>query len=122
MDASRLAQRCAADGEFRLAARYWNGRLRLDLPGGSLGLVFENGASAAGPWADGPGSLALRAPADVWDKLLMPIPPPMFNDIVPAAAFGFVVEGEPETYWQYYPAIRRLIDLVREEWNRDATL
>ena len=56
------------------------------------------------------GALALRAPEELWAKLLAPVPPPMFNDIVPAAAFGFVVDGDPLTYWQYYPAVRRLIE------------
>jgi hypothetical protein len=46
----------------------------------------------------------------------------MLNDIAPAAAFGLTVSGDTETYWQYYPAIQRLVQLLREEWNIDGAL
>ena len=62
---------------------------------------------------DGPGHLGFRGPEDVWRKILAAVPPPFHNDIVPARAFGLVQEGEAETFWQYYPAARRAVDLLR---------
>ena len=37
---------------------------------------------------------------------------------MPARAFGLVVEGDEELFCQYYPAIRRLVDLLRGEGRR----
>lgn len=113
-----LARRAWEDGEFRLAARYWEGSLRLD-PLGEL-LEFAVSAEALTPaaaGAEGARHIGIRAPREVWQALLAPVPPPFFNDIMPARAFGLTLEGEAETFWQYYPAVRRLVDLLREEVN-----
>ncbi|MBI2765782.1 MAG: hypothetical protein HYX53_07710 [Chloroflexi bacterium] len=119
--AARVFRRCRDDGEFRLAARYWTGGVRLHLPGAPVEVALADGVPTAA--SDGPaGLLAFTAPAETWEKLLAPIPPPAFNDIAPAAAAGLAVSGDMETYWQYYPAIRRLVDLVREEWNSHGAL
>jgi hypothetical protein len=117
---ARLAARCAADGEFRLAARYWTGSLRLDLGDTIADLLLTDGAVSAAPAprtavSAGAGHVGVRAPAEVWAKLLAPIPPPFFNDILPAQAFGLVREGDAETFWQYFPAVRRAVELLREE-------
>jgi hypothetical protein len=117
---ARLAARCAADGEFRLAARYWTGSLRLDLSDTVIDLLLTEGLVSAAPTPAvevpaGAGHVGVRAPAEVWDKILTPIPPPFFNDILPAQAFGLVREGDAETFWQYCPAVRRAVELLREE-------
>jgi hypothetical protein len=117
--ATRLANRCAADGEFRLMARYWDGSLRLDLGGEVLSFTVSAGQLRPAPdpvsVPAGRGAIGLSAPTEVWEKILAPVPPPFFNDIMPAQGAGLVREGDPETYWQYYPAVRRLVDLLREE-------
>lgn len=119
--ANRLALRCAADGEFRLAARYWTGSVTIDLAVELLAFSLDNGAIRATS-APAEATIGLSAPTDVWDKVLAPVPPPMFNDIMPARAFGLRVSGDEETLWQYYPAVRRLIDLLREEVANGASL
>ncbi|MGE5596852.1 MAG: hypothetical protein ACM3S1_12575 [Hyphomicrobiales bacterium] len=112
----RLAARAAADGEFRLAARYWDGSLVIDLDGRELAFTIADGRISAGRSGTAMGrDFRLSAPRDVWEKVLAPVPPPFFNDILPASAFGLVIDAEPETVWQYYPAVRRFIDLLREE-------
>ena len=113
----RVRARCEADGEFRLAARFWTGSVRLNLPGGPVLVALEDGAVSNAADSAAEATLTISAPDDVWAKLLSRVPPPMFNDLAPAAAFGLTVDGDLETYWQYYPAVRRLVDLVREEWN-----
>ena len=114
LTSDRIAERCRDDGEFRLAARYWNGSLSIDLDGLRLEFVVVEGAISSCSPVGGP-LVALAAPADVWAKLLAPVPPPRFNDIMPARAFGLRVEGDEETFYQYYPAIRRLVDILRQE-------
>ncbi len=117
--AERLIHRAAADGEFRLCARYWSGSLAIDIGDETLAFLLDNGriAVAHRGAASGPGHIGLAAPRDAWEKILDPVPPPFFNDIMPARTFGLVLTGEDETVWQYYAAVRRLIDLLREEWN-----
>jgi hypothetical protein len=117
----RLAARCAEDGEFRLASRFWDGGVSVDFGDGRVDLALGGGGISAGVAAD-PRSIRLAGPAETWKKVLSPLPPPFFNDIMPARAFGLTVEGDEETFWQYYPAVRRLVDLLREEVNRDAAL
>jgi hypothetical protein len=111
-----LAERWNADGEFRLMARYWDGSFSLDATGETLTFVVEGGVirpAGEGGWA-AYAPIELRAPADVWAKILAPVPPPFFNDIMPARAFGLKVDGPEETFWQYYPAVRRAVELLRE--------
>lgn len=121
---TRLAGRCNSDGEFVLAARYWDGGLRLSIGADALAFTIVGGEimPAAGDAGARSGRIALSGPIGVWDKLLAPTPPPMFNDIMPAVAGGLVIESDGEILWQYYPAVRRLIDLLREEVNRDGTV
>ncbi|MDQ1397440.1 MAG: hypothetical protein QOG64_2699 [Acidimicrobiaceae bacterium] len=120
--AQRLADRCTADGEFRLFARYWNGTLRFELGDDLVLLVLDDGVVSAGDSAGDPdeagqGAITISGPTEVWDKVLAPVPPPFLNDIIPAQAFGLRQLGEPEIFWQYYPAVRRAMDLLRLDRN-----
>jgi pimeloyl-ACP methyl ester carboxylesterase len=112
-----LADWCAGDGEFRLLARHWTGRLVLHCEEERFGLQLADGepSPSQGPdaTANEPGQLSVSAPAEVWRRLLEEIPPPYLNDVMPAQAFGLTFGGHRETQWQYYPALRRLIELLR---------
>jgi hypothetical protein len=116
MIGARWAARCNEDGEFRLASRYWTGSLEVDLGNEVVTLVVLDGEVVLGPQATNPGGgrVAVAAPVEVWEQLLSPYPPPFFNDIVAAQASGLRIRGDTETFWQYYPAIRRAIDLLRD--------
>ncbi|MFQ5381165.1 MAG: hypothetical protein ACE5EF_06040 [Dehalococcoidia bacterium] len=118
----RVANRLATDGEFRLASRYWTGRIILRLPAATISLSLVEGAvSAQDDLRPGP-VLTLSGSGEVWERLLADVPPPGFNDLVPARLQGLEMEGDEETLWQYYPALRRLIDVLREEGVRDAAV
>jgi hypothetical protein len=119
--AQRWLQRCATDGEFRLASRYWDCHLELDLGGQVLSLALANGRVLDGAPPTSASSVRIAAPTSVWEKVLAPIPPPFFQDILPAQAMGLTLQVNEETLWQYYPAIRRAIDLLREETNAHAS-
>jgi len=111
-----LARRCAADGEFLLAARAWSGSIVLSAGTEQVAMVLVDGRPEPGGAQGvgrGPGHLALRAPAETWEQLLSPVPPPYRNDLLPAQAFGLAIEGDRETSWQYFPALRRLVELCR---------
>ena len=115
----RLPELCAADGEFRLLARHWTGVLRLGVGDRHLDLRVRDGApgeivdAPAEPLPDQPGSIGLAASVELWNRILAAVPEPFCNDVVPAQAFGLVRSGSELTFWQYYPAVRRVVELLR---------
>lgn len=110
-----LAAKCAADGEFALAARRWTGGLRLESPDGAIGIRLQDGSCEAGaPAAGGAGVIALSAADDVWGELLAATPKRLCNDIFLLIAAGRMVSaGDAVVYAQYYPAAMRAIELLR---------
>src|SRR3954469_19848960 len=95
-----------------MAARYWTGSVRFDLGDEVITLVFDDGRLVSGEGGDP--QITLTAPVDLWREILKPVPPPFCNDIVPAQGLGLQIGGDPEVFWQYYPAVRRMVDLLRE--------
>src|SRR5258708_5317959 len=77
-----LGARCAADGEFLIAARFWTGGLRLEIGGRALGFAIAGGAPTPDdPVADAPGVITLSGPESVWAQLLAARPPRFANDL-----------------------------------------
>jgi len=110
-----LAARCAADGEFRLAARFWTGGLRLEAPDGAIGVTVEEGHAAPGvPRQGAPGVITLAAAADAWADLLAARPPRLANDVANLIGAGRMsLRADPVLYAQYYPAAMRAVELLR---------
>jgi len=115
--AEQLAKMCNEDGEFRLAARRWHGALRLKIGDEVLGLSMRDGVAAAWTYADlDVPTVVVGGPAAIWEQLLAPRPPRFLNDLAPVAAAGALERtGDELSYWQYYPAIARVIELLRGE-------
>ena len=111
----QLAARCAGDPEFSLCARHWTGALHFDLDQELITLTLRDGVPSATATSDpaGVAHVTVSAPGPVWAEILQPVPPPYFNDVVPAQAFGLQITGDRETSWQYHAAIRRAVDLLR---------
>jgi len=114
---SRVVERANTDGEFRIAARFWRTALRFDLGPESVHFTVDDGViravAPAGPGADCPVSVA--GTRESWERLLAAAP--LWQDLMGAVLRGdFVVTAaDPEAFYAYYPAVRRLVDLVREE-------
>lgn len=117
--AAELARRCAADGEFLLAARYWTGGLRLEIGETVLELRLDDGKPAAGTPSPDAATIGLSGPVELWGKLLAAVPPRFWNDLGPAEGLGIRVTGSRVTYAQYFAAIMRIIELLRPP-NPDA--
>ena len=116
---SDLPDRLNADPEFALAARTWTGCLHFAVGGERVVLRLEDGRAAACGEArepPQPGDVEIRGSQEGWRCLLEAVPRPFFHDVVAAAAHeGFALGGDMPTFYAYYPAIRRLMDLLREE-------
>ena len=113
----RVMERANADGEFRIAARFWRTGLRFDLGPESVQLTVEDGTvreiapSGHGSTCD----VSVSGAIPCWERLLAAAP--LWQDLLGAVLRGdFVVTAtDPEAFYAYYPAVRRLVDLVREE-------
>ena len=109
-----LYQRCLADSEFQMASRYWTGGLRIEIGEALLGLSVEDGHLQAGVPDSGPGVVTISGPAAIWDKVRSDNPPRFLNDINIATGKGGLSRGGDRLiWWQYLPAIQRIVELMR---------
>ena len=114
---SAVRGRANLDGEFARHAKFWNATIRLGVGHRYWRLRLDNGV--VGPVMRGSGGmgvdLSIQAPDADWDALLSAMPPPFYQDLYPATLHhGFDVVGSLTDYAAYYPAIRRLIEIMRE--------
>jgi hypothetical protein len=110
-----LKGRLNADAEFRQAARAWSATLRLDMGDASHRLCIEDGSvtKVAPCTADTACDVFVGASADDWQELLAPVPRPYFQDLFGAQlAHGVRLPADPLAYAAYYPALRRLMQLL----------
>lgn len=110
-----LHRRVNGDPEFALAARSWDATLRLDFETSSWRLRFEGGAlvEIAPCPADAPCDLFIGAGDADWRELLAPVPRPFYQDLFGAGLrHGVRLPGDPLAYAAYYPALRRLMQLL----------
>jgi hypothetical protein len=105
------------DPEFRIAARLWNGAVRLALGEDAHVIRVKDGQIASiVPDAEGAGAwdVSISAPAEDWDRFLDPVPKPFYQDLWGATIHhGFEMTGDLEALLPYYPAMRRLFELMR---------
>ena len=117
-----LADAANLDAEFRIAARLWTTTLRLEV-GEEAHLVRIEDGRVLGviPAGDDPGETRIAAPASEWRELLAPVPRPFYQDLWGALTrHGFTLDGDLERFYPYYPASRRLLELLREARARAA--
>ena len=114
------------DPEFQIAARFWNTVLHVavDDPGtedrGHLIRIRDGRIEDIRPQVSaGPGEawqLSISAPADEWRRFLEPLPRPFYQDLWGASIYhGFRIQGDLEAHlYPYYPALRRMFELLRQ--------
>ena len=120
---SKVQEAANADAEFRRHARFWNATIRLGLGNRKLKLRIENGAVVGiAPWFGAIATdVSIGAAEDDWQALLAAEPRPFYQDLYAAAIHhGFDIVGNTDDYCAYYPALRRLIDLMRAVRNNQA--
>src|SRR5690349_9072394 len=110
----QVVEQANRDGEFRIAARLCNATLRFDLGDRSIALVVRDGAIRAAD-AGSRCDASVSGPTEAWEELLARVPKPLHQDLFGGITLGrFQLEGDADLFYAYYPAIRRLVDLVRE--------
>jgi hypothetical protein len=114
----RLPQAANDDGEFALAARLWDGDVILATPDHAVRLVIVGGkiTEASKASKDATALIRMTGPADGWTKMLQAKPEPFYQDIFGAQLHhGFWIQGAIQDVGPYYPALRRLIELLRQD-------
>jgi pimeloyl-ACP methyl ester carboxylesterase len=107
------AEACAADGEFELAARHWNGGLRLVVGDTELDLRLTEGVVSPGRAETG--VIEFSGDPSVWEKFLAEVPPRFHNDVTAnlSTLSGLNRGGSELVYAQYYGAAMRAVELLR---------
>jgi hypothetical protein len=118
IDGPRIREAANADPEFTIAARFWTGDVRMDVGNAAHALRMKDGRVAAfetltAPPDDTVWDLSIAAPPEAWEQMLQPVPRPFFQDFMAAARHGVVLAGDPASFGPYYPALRRLLEIMR---------
>lgn len=111
-----------ADPEFTYAARFWSTRLRLEIGRTAVAIRILDGsvvAVDAPPRDFEPADLVIRADQDTWDQMMQPLPRPFYQDLWGAMyQHGVAVDGDIDVLCAYYPAVSRIVTLLRDGANR----
>ena len=110
---AQLVERCRADGELKLSARYWTGGLRLVIGCDVVGITITNGDITEGDPGVRDGVITISGPVETWEPMFRTVPPPYFNDINVATSVGLQRTADELLWWQYVPAVQRIIELLR---------
>lgn len=116
-DPTRLSAAFEADPELMRCARFWTGSLHLGVGAKRFALRFEAGRFAGASRSDSapePRDVEVSAADDEWENLLAPVPKPFYQDVFGASLHHPVsLGGDPDTIFAYYPAVRRVIEILR---------
>ena len=113
--ASQWAEICASDGEFTLAARHWNGGLKLTIGDGELALPCAEGKVCPGDDLPSDGVIEFAGSEDTWAKVLAAVPERFYNDLMANQSLGLGITraGDPVVHAQYFAAAMRAVELLR---------
>ena len=109
------------DAEFKLVGRDMTVNMVIEVGGDQrLFKVREGEVRAIGrmvPMTD-PVDLYIKGAYEFWNNLLSPVPPPRFQNLYAAMHAGNCeIAGNSELYNAYFPAINRMINVMRELQN-----
>lgn len=113
-----VRERLRDDAELARSAREWSGALHLVAGRARVALRFADGRlDAVDPSGAEPGArdVVLAAEPGEWAKLLARAPAPFYQDPFGASLHHAVsLGGDLETLFAYYPALRRVLEILRE--------
>jgi hypothetical protein len=124
-DPDRIVVAFNSDPEFQLCARFWDGTLEFGVGERLYTLQMDAGkvtgveVTAHEEFTEdgrrnGSRRVRISAPEHDWEKILQDPAPPFYLDYYSASVHHEVtLDGDAESLWAYYPAIRRTTDLFR---------
>jgi hypothetical protein len=122
----RLKNTLNNDAEFKLAARFMSEDVLLEVDSSRCVIRLRDGVVTEvklNPTADTTGSFSIKATAGSWDKLLQPLPPPFFTGLNAGMIRGNLqITGNLEAVFAYQWAMNRMLDIMRQLQNKQATV
>ena len=118
-----LESTLSRDFEFQHAIRHWTARLRVSVGDQHHRLRIEDGklTELAECKADDACEVFVRAPENEWRALLQATPAPFYQELLFAVAqHGFEINRNPLDYAAYYPALRRVIEVLRTKVSAES--
>jgi pimeloyl-ACP methyl ester carboxylesterase len=115
--AQEWAQSCNEDGEFQQAARHWDGGLCLKVGEQQISLELRDGVADTDIAAGAEDRcITYSGSTEVWQRLLAQTPERFHNDLMANISVegGLKMEGDRVINAQYYAAIMRAVELLRE--------
>lgn len=105
------------DGEFREAARFWTGALRLEIDGNAVTLCVRDGEPVDTGSVAAEALVVYRGDSATWQRVLADTPVRFHNDLMANASVGagITVSGNALMNAQYYGAIMRAVELLRPQ-------
>jgi hypothetical protein len=102
------------DGEFVLAARLWSADVAFVSGNEVAGIVVRDGKLRADAAAAERATIRVSGPPEGWRLMLQTVPQPFYHDLFGAMMHhGFAIEGEMQSVYPYYAALRRFVELMR---------
>lgn len=105
------------DPEFVIAARFWETSLKIEMGDRHCILQIQDGEVTGvnpRPGFYDPWKIKIGAPEKDWQQFLKTVPRPFYHDLFAASIHhDFVCEGDLESFFAYYPAIRRMFEVMR---------
>lgn len=120
-DAQKFQAALNQDGEFKIAARFLDGALKLQFDNDALLLKFRDGqlTTMGIPALFDTADVTIKGPVANWQELLKPLPKPFFHDMFAAIVRQqFEWSGNSETFFAYYGAFRRMFQIMRDNATR----
>ena len=118
LDADRIVAALNDDPEFRIMARRWDCRLvvrmgdqpyLIEIRGGEVQRLTNRVTIFDAS------DIQIGGPHEGWLELLKETPGPLYQDLFPAVLHkGFTMTGDLESLFAYYPAVRRMWDVIRQ--------
>ncbi len=119
--AARLRERINQDGAFRQVSRDMTLNMAIETDCAARLVTFRDGTlTSIKPFitVTEPVDLTIRGDTTFWRNLLLPVPPPRFQNLYAAVrAETCQVSGNAELYWAYFAALTRLFDVMRDVEN-----
>ncbi|PQP25487.1 hypothetical protein [Rhodococcus opacus] len=122
VDTEQFTEALNLDPEFKIAARFWNAIVRLEIGDETYVLAIRDGRldSMAPPEGNNLMTVArnynieISAPIEEWSKFFQRVPRPFYQDLFSAVTrHNFRYGGDMKMFFAYYAALRRLFDFMR---------
>ncbi|MGW4334109.1 hypothetical protein ACWEK5_14930 [Rhodococcus koreensis] len=126
VDTERFTEALNLDPEFKIAARFWNATVRLEIGDETYVLVIRDGRldSMGAPAGNNLMTVSrnydieISAPVEEWSKFFERVPRPFYQDLFSAVTrHNFRYGGDMKMFFAYYAALRRLFDFMRTFTN-----